>query len=360
MMKVLDRYILRAFFTNFFIALTVMIGIYVVLDLFVNLDEFTKLPSDTGWDIAKKIITFYAYNLFLYFSQLAGVVILAAACFTLARFHRANELTPVLASGTSLYRVALPIMVAAVGLNLAWLANQELVIPRIADKLARKHDDTEGRMTYGVWFRPDRDRALLSAGQFSPSRREMRNVLILKRDEQVRLTDVIQADIATWDEERQVWNLENGSMSRYGAEGGESVVRQSTPEYPSELTPKELALQQASQWTNYLSLPELGRLQQRFPQTSEFVKVKHVRLTTIPLNMLLLMLGIPFFLTRERPNILVAGGKCLAVCGACFVMMFVSQNVDVGGFSINPALPAWVPVMLFAPAAVLLMDGIRT
>lgn len=359
-MKVLDRYILRAFFTNFLIALLVMVGLYVILDLFVNLDEFSKLPTDTTADIASKIIRYYAYNLFLYFSQLAGVVILASACFTLARFHRANEFTPVLASGVSLYRVALPIMIAAIGLNFLWLANQEFVIPRIADKLARTHDDTEGRMTYGVWFRPDQENALVSAAQFSPSRKTMRNVLIMKRDEYARLTDVIEADEAIWDDERQVWNLQHGLLSRYGGEGTESMVRQTVLEYPSKLTPKELALQQAQQWINFLSINELNQLQSRFPKTAEFVKVKHVRLTTIPLNMLLLALGIPFLLTRERPNILVAGGKCLLACGACFAAMFVCQNLDVAGMPFRAELPAWLPVIGFAPVAVVLMDGIKT
>jgi len=359
-MKVLDRYILRAFFTNFFIALFVMIGMYVVLDLFVNLDEFSKLPTDSAADIASKIVRYYAYNLFLYFSQLAGVVILASACFTLARFHRANEFTPVLASGVSLYRVAAPIMIAAICLNFLWLANQELVIPRIADKLARTHDDTEGRQTYGVWFRPDRERGLVSAAQFSPSRKTMRTVLIMKRDEYARLTDVIEADSAIWDEERQVWNLEHGLLSRYGGESADSMVRQTVLEYASALTPKELALQQARQWTRHLSLSELSALQDRFPQTAEFVRVKHVRMTTIPLNILMLALGIPFLLTRERPNILVAGGKCLLACGACFVLMFVCQNVDVAGLPVKPELPAWIPVIAFAPVAVVLMDGIKT
>src|SRR5215470_5012613 len=115
-MKLLDRYILRAFFTNYFIALGVMIGIYVVLDLFVNLDEFTK-NSVSFAVVLRNIINYYGWDLFLYFSQLSGVIVLVAACFTLGRFLRTNELTAVLASGTSLYRVAAPILLAGLGLN---------------------------------------------------------------------------------------------------------------------------------------------------------------------------------------------------------------------------------------------------
>ncbi len=41
MLRTLDRYVLRTFFSNYVLSLFVLISLYVVLDLFVNLDEFT-------------------------------------------------------------------------------------------------------------------------------------------------------------------------------------------------------------------------------------------------------------------------------------------------------------------------------
>src|SRR5262245_23784407 len=128
MFKTLDRYILWAFITNYLIAMGVMIGLYVVLDLFVNLDEFTSVKSATTIETIKKIIDFYGYNLLVYFAQLAGSITLVAACFTFGRLQRTNELTAILASGTSLYRVATPVIAAALLLNGLWFVNQELLI----------------------------------------------------------------------------------------------------------------------------------------------------------------------------------------------------------------------------------------
>lgn len=364
MIRILDRYILRALFTNYCIAMFVMLGMYTILDLFVNLDEFTKVPNEPLARTIGKIVSFYGHNLFLYFSQLSGAVILAAACFTLGRFHRTNEFTAVLASGTSMYRIATPILLAALAMNGLWFLNQEVVIPHIADKLARRHDDIEGRKTFGVWFRPDRNNALLSATHFSPRSGRMRGVIIIGRDRQSRMTDVIDADEARWDEDRQVWVLEKGFRrklaSQRGTSGIDNLRRTPLRTYPSDLSPKELALQQASQWTSFISLPHLSRLQQRFPNVSEFVRVKHTRLTTVIINMILLGLGIPFLLNRERPPVLVAGGKCLLVCGTCFALTFLCQTVEWTGLDLNPALPAWIPVVLFAPVAVTLLDGIKT
>ncbi len=365
MLKILDRYILRAFFTNYLIAIGVMIGLYVILDLFVNIDEFTKAETSSMWQTIARIADFYGYNLFLYFAQLAGVIILVAGCFTLGRFHRTNELTAVLASGTSLYRVAAPIILAALGMNALWFFDQEVIIPRIAQKLARKHADIEGRLSFAIWFQPDpRHNALLSASMFSPRTQEMRGVIIMKRDAQNRMTDVVRADRARWDPERNLWHLDNSSIIRFGsdpsADAGD-LSRDTVMEYPSDLTPKELSLLQATMWTSFVSLPELDRLHQRFAATgtTEFIKVKHRRLTTILVNMILLCLGVPFFLNRERPSVLVAGGRCLALCGACYVITFICQNVDVTGLT-YPALPAWLPVLIFGPLAVVQMDSIKT
>jgi lipopolysaccharide export system permease protein len=364
MFNTLDRYILRGFLTNYLIALGVLIGLYVVLDLFVNLDEFTEVKSQTVWQTLAKIIDFYGYNLFLYFAQLAGVIILLAACFTLGRFYRTNELTAVMASGTSLYRVAAPVLLAGLAMNVMWFVDQEVVIPSIAGKLSRKHADIEGRQSFAVWFQPDRNNTLLSASMFSPLTKEMRGVIIMKRDGKDQMGEVLRADRARWDDERQFWHLENGYRMKLGgnvAEGGmEDLGRETVSEYWSDLTPKELGLLQASLWTSFLSLPELNKLQQRFEGAgaNEFIKVKHRRLTTILMNMVLLCLGIPFFLNRERPSVLIAGSKCLLACGVCYVATFICQNVELT--RLGPALPAWLPVLIFGPLAVVMLDGIKT
>jgi lipopolysaccharide export system permease protein len=369
MPKILDRYILRAFFTNYLIALAVMIGLYVVLDLFVNLDEFTDLEAPTKFHLLVRIVDFYGHNLFLYFAQLAGVIILVAACFTLGRFHRTNELTAVLASGVSLYRIATPIVVAAIGMNVLWVVDQEVVIPNIAQKLPRKHGDIEGRGAFAIWFQPDRDNSQLSALLFSPLTEEMRGVVILKRDENHRMREVIRADRARWDAERNLWHLEKGSRMNFEArdafETAGDLGQLEVTEYASDLTPKELGLLQATQWTSFVSLPALDKLQQRFAEsgTTEFLKVKHKRMTTPFINMILLCLGIPFFLNRERPSVILVGGQCLLLCGLCYVATFIFQGTDfssLGGGAALAALPAWLPVLIFGPLAVVMMDGIKT
>ena len=367
-MKTLDRYILRSFFVNYFFAMTILIGLYIILDLFVNLDEFTQMRTTGISQTISRIADYYGHNLFMYFSQLAGVISVVAACFTLGRLHMSNELTAIMSSGASLYRVATPLLLAGLAMNFLWFVDQEVVIPSFAQKLARKHGDLESSKTFSVNFLPDRrnGNAMLSAAKFNPAAMEMRGVVILIRDENNRMTEVIQADQARWDPERSEWHFENGFATTLAVgETGENTTglgHRPVVEYKSSLTPREMALQQSAQWTQFLSLAELNRLQSYFSAAGvgEFVRMKHARLTTVFMNMTLLCIGIPFFLNRERPSIIVLGGKCLLACGLCYAATFLCNTVEITALNIDPALPPWLPFVIFAPIAVVLLDGIRT
>ncbi len=163
MLRTLDRYLLRSFLTSYVLALFVLVSLYVVLDLFLNLDEFTEAGKPV-LEAVRNIVSYYGYNIPLYFSQLSGVIVLFAACITLWRMQRQNEMVAVLASGTSLYRLAMPLVLAGFVMNALLVLDQEVLIPRVAPMLARARDDVEGVRPYEVWFVRDGDRRISARG----------------------------------------------------------------------------------------------------------------------------------------------------------------------------------------------------
>ena len=74
-MKTLDRYMVRGLIVNYAIALGAMMSLYVVIDMFFNMDEFTETETSAF----RNSISFYGNRVFLYFSQLSGVITLFAA-----------------------------------------------------------------------------------------------------------------------------------------------------------------------------------------------------------------------------------------------------------------------------------------
>jgi len=370
-MNTLDRYILRALATNYLIALGVMMSLYVVLDLFFNIDEFTESDGSTA-QVLGDVISYYGPNLFRYFGQLSGSITLFACLITISRFRRTNELTAMLASGISLFRVAAPVIGFGLMTSLLWVVDIELAVPSVAPQLARKHDDVRLDTIEGVYFIEDGENDLLLAGEFMVDQGVLKHLLVMERDDQGTVQSVIKADSARWEAIEGhpfggKWVLTEGSRNSRAPSGkdafGPNDVSVSEPVryYESELNPRLIQQRQSAGWINFLSSRQLGELALRSLPPTVAVAVRqarHKRYTTPMVNMLLLLLGLPFVLNRERGNILSDAGKCMAVCGTCFVFTFMCQSA----WSSNSvsALPAWLPVIVFAPLAGMLIDRIRT
>lgn len=367
MLTILDRYILRSLLVNYLIGLGVMLSLYVVLDLFVNMDEFTE-QNYSALTVLGNMVDYYIPNLFLYFSQLSGVITLFACGAVLVRMRKLNELTAILASGVSLYRVARPVMIFGVAVTGLLVLDTEWLIPSVAHKLSRDHDDADGKRAYEVLFLKDRGGALLSAGRFLPTTRDLQRMLVLVRDDNGAIVQTWEADQATWEPptlERPQgrWKLERGKLtartSSPGGFGPRDEQRVSYPAfYESDLGPEAIQLRQAQGWMKYLSLRRLKELEA--DQTADLFAVKqtrHARIAAPIVSLLLLLLGVPFFLDRSPASVLGDAGQCVLVCGLCYVVTFIAQNIHTADAS---ALPTWIPIFIFGTLAMVLLDRVRT
>ena len=144
-MKLIDRYVITTFLKNYLISFLVLVGMYVVLDMIFNIDELAEIKqSSSGLGALLGFLTyigdFYFYQIFLYFVHLSGMIAVVAASFTLIRMIRFNELSALLSAGVPLLRVAMPIIIAALLLNVLLWVDQEMIIPQLIHKLVRKHD----------------------------------------------------------------------------------------------------------------------------------------------------------------------------------------------------------------------------
>ncbi|MHC4445759.1 MAG: LptF/LptG family permease [Planctomycetota bacterium] len=370
MIRTLDRYLLRSFFINYVLSLFVLISLYVVLDLFVNFDEFTEAGKSV-FLVLQDICDYYFYNLPLYFSQLSGIITLFAACATLARMQKQNELTAVLSSGTSMYRLAAPIVLAGLLMNGLLILDHEVILPKVGPKLVRERDDVQGARVYNVWCVREGEGRVMSALKFSPQKEMIRCLIVIEYStdpaDRGQMRNLVAADIAQWDPANRGWELISRGRrsgvkldSRGGLSGDSSIITKSLKFYPSELAPEQLLLRQQAQWIQFLSLRQLDQLRhQGGVDLDRIASVKHCRFTTPINNMILLLLGISFFMSRLPEGVLAQGAKAVATCSICFVVSFAGQYL-IGSGDFSPALPTWLPIFLFGPLAVVLLDNVKT
>jgi len=148
--------------------------------------------------------------------------------------------------------------------------------------------------------------------------------------------------------------------SRGGLSGDNSLVRKPVKFYKCELNPEELLLRQQAQWVQFLSTPQLNRLKhQTGVDPVQIARVKHGRFAFSIVNIILLLLGMSFFLHRLPEGVLTQGAQALATCSIIFIVTFVGQNL-VNSPNVDPALPAWLPIFIFLPLAVVLLDKVKT
>lgn len=364
----IDRYVLRMLLVQYAIALGVMVSLNVTLDMFVNMDEFTERHEPLTTVLAN-MFSYYWPNVFLYFTQLSGVITLFACMAVIARMRRQNELTAILASGVSLYRVARPIIGFGLLTTTLLVVDTELVIPSVAHLLARDHDDVGSVDMREVLFLEDRDGALLSARNFDPKTKHLHRLLLLRRDSEGTVIQCVEADGAVWEPPDALrhtgrWRLERGRSISRGIVSGQTLGPRSAviEEFPlyfeSDLNPEAIQLRQSEGWLRHLSLAQLSELEKAgMADPAAVTRARHTRTSAPIMAMLLLLLGLPFFLDRSPANILGDAGGCIILCGLCYVCGFVAQSVRTETAS---AWIAWLPIFVFATIAVVLIDRIRT
>lgn len=381
-MKILDRYILTSFLKNWLISFMVLVGMYMVLDMVFNFDELVAMkPDATGAATASSTLLsvlynvgdFYFFQSFLFFNHLSGIIPVVAAAFTLMRLSRFNELTAVMAAGVPLLRMAMPIILAGVVLNALVIINQELVIPALSHKLSREREHVGGGTGEHFPIRAMQDdrNSLLFAARYTPPGEhgpaELLYLDILEHDDKDHVTAIVTADRAEYDPGERVWTLTGGK--RVTGLRADEAPAPPTPvrTWKTNIDPEEIKLFKKSDYVDLLSTDRINQLLAR-PKSygvANLLRVKHARFTQPLMNVILLLMAVPCVLTREPGHLKAAATKCLILTGIGMGSIFIAQQIAANPPDLRlaaqwPALMAWVPIFLFGPLAVFLLDRVKT
>jgi len=368
-MKILDKYVVKNFLIGYAIAFCVLIGLRVVIDLFVNLDEFTEHPELNTMAVMKNILVFYGLNCTLYFREFAGMITVVAASFSFGKMVRSNELVAVMASGVSLKRVIAPIILLALLLTGILVIDQELVIPPLADKLVRAHDDIPGQESYDVWFINDGNGSLICSQKFDVGTSTLYKPTIITRRKIANsyiweVTGRIDADRAVHNSRANRWNLINGQFIEKGSLKGAQPIAY----YPSDITPKDIPIRLKSEHKTLLSWRQLAALvkqaeQGKIKDARQLYSQKHFRITEPIINLVMLMVCLPILVCRDPKAMKSAVMVSFCFVGACFTATFICKmlapEIDVRSFY-QIGFYAWLPIIIFFPIAFVELDSMKT
>jgi lipopolysaccharide export LptBFGC system permease protein LptF len=414
-MTILDRYIARQFLFNTVALVLLLFAFVVTIDVALNLDRFVSTAERVtqGHDpspVRLSLVTVFLIadlwwpRLLQLFNFLIGLVLAGAMGFTVTQLVRHREMVAVLASGVSLHRVARPVMLVAVGATLVQALNQELVIPRLAERglLMREVRDAARHEISPFEVRLLRDARgnRYYASTFDKAAGTLQGLHVWLADDQGRLVERVSAPIARWTgpasgadgatarpagaEGAGAWVLEGARRQPLrlappgapspspltppassaggvaaGGGGGERL-----PDFPlrTDMDPTSLLIKRYASFSQSLSWSQISqmlRVADLDPaMRQQLERVRWGRLSLMISNLLALLITMPFFLTREPKNMVLQSLKCAPVGIVTMMGAVIVTAWSVPG--LPAAFGAFLPVMVLVPIAIAVLSAMKT
>jgi lipopolysaccharide export system permease protein len=377
-MPILHRYLLRQFWRVFFICFFSLMGLFIVGDVFQNLEQFSR-SGDKHGSILPVLFRHYAYSSLSFFDTTSAIVAVIAAMFTLANFQRFNELTAVLAAGIPKWKVVKPLVVAAGFVALMAAFNREFVMPACRDQLSRDTHDLWGERAKDVSPRQDEATEVLIRGRQAIAKRkqihEASFLLPAAWDAPFKELRAADAFYRPASEGHPSGYLLKGMIQPKTLDKSPSLPRQGSPvvltprDHSDWLAPdecfvvSEITFDQLAgneHWVQLSSTLDLIRARRNasLGAGANVSVAIHARFVQPLLDLTLLFLGLPLILRRGNRNLFVAAGVSVAVVAGFLMIVSAAQYLG-SSYLIPPDLAAWCPLLVFAPIAMAVSEPLR-
>ena len=356
---ILQRYLLRHFFSSFFGCLLAFVTLFIVFDFFERLKTFIKEGSTV-----LQALTYIFLKVPLVVHLMTPVAVLVATLLAVGRLSQLSEITAMRASGASVSWLITPLVCAGFSISLFQFVAGETLVPWATEAVEQLyHIDIKKKVEKGglsrqnFWFR--KDNSFFSMDEYDSSTAQLKGITRLDFDQQFRLRKRVDSDSAEWISSRVGWTSKNVAEV-YFPDGNKVqldtfkilplVINENPADfYNMQRAPEEMTSRQLRAYIEKLR--------------SEGVPVKKylVELTakfSFPLvNTIAVMLAFPFALQSARSGKLTRG--FITGIGVGFAYHFVHAVCSsMGGAELIPvSAAAWGANIIFASIGVYLVAG---
>jgi lipopolysaccharide export system permease protein len=364
MLTLIDRQMILGYFKSYCVCLISLLSLYVVVDLFTNLDDFAHGGGGLQGTVSR-IYAYYSVQMTLIFDRLCEAIVLLAAMFTVAWMQRNNEQVPLLSAGVSTQRIVLPVLVCAFFMLGLTVLNQEFLIPRVAHRLTFQRDDPGGQKEVNVRHAYETNNIHISGGRAVRKGQVVRNFECTIPESLAGNLVHITAQEAHYhrgdDRHGGRWELTGCVPAEVEPIPGILEVRD---QGRFTLTTHSIDFEGLTRDPNWFQRTSTWRLYQELlrPESTRLASVAvlfHQRLTRPLLGMVLVLLGLSVILTDQNRNVIVSSGLCLVLCGVFFAACYACKMAGDYEY-VKPALAAWFPVMFFGPLSLVMFDAVHT
>jgi LPS export ABC transporter permease LptG/LPS export ABC transporter permease LptF len=355
---ILDEYVLKEFLGTFFLVLTTFVMLMLLFTFFELLGDIIRNHSSL------LLVGEYLLNLtpsMIY--TITPLSVLIAVLVVFGVLNRSSELTAMKASGISLYRIVLPVLVIACILATALFTFDEFYLPKANRKQEALRNIIKGRPAQTVehpgenWIfgmqRPGQPGRIFYYEFFDANRDSFGNISVFEFNPgSFSISRRIFASSAHWEPSLNQWVFENGWERTFNGDEISSyrpfvVSAFSEIREPPDYFKREEKLADEMSF-NELSAYIHGLRQSGFDTMR--LRVQLNRKLAYPLiTLVMAVLAVPFALSMGRRGSLAGIAVAIGVAIAYFVVSGTFEAM--GDVNMLPAvLAAWSPDVVFALA----------
>ena len=342
------------------VGLTVAAALFIVIDLMQTLDRYLRLKPPLAY-----IFAHFLYRLPAALHEFLPVVMLVATIFLFLTLSRYHELTALKAAGVSLYRVSAPILGLGLAVAIGAGLFQELVLPSLNERgdemdrvkirgQAPRHLQSRQRL----WVR-SADSRFYRVELLNPGTNDLYGVTILEIDHEFRLVGRLDARRAHWT--ATGLELNDGAYREFDADSKVQTV-------PFGLTALDLKeemddfirIQKPVNTMSFLELRDYtAQLEAAGFEIRKYLVELYSKLSFPLVNLVMVLVAIPFALQAPRGGRLVGIGLAIAIMAGYLVVHYVALAFARADL-LPPLIAAWTANVIFTGLGVSLLLRART
>lgn len=354
----LIKYLLGNFFRVFFISLFFFVLIFCLTDLLLNIWNYISKgvsPVQIG-----KILLLYVPKTIWYSVPIA---VLFATVYVLSNMYANNELLAVFASGVSLLRFTLPLLAISVIMSFGlFYFEDHMVAGTYAQKVSLQEKVLKKSQSLNkerILVISNNGKVIYKADYYDDELKRLFSLLILFRDQERHVDEIVYCDSALWTEDR--WVLNNEIC--YLLKDGSYELGQLTSEKQDMLMESPSTFQNNSQSVEELDVENSRLYIQHLEKAglpsgeARSLYYKKYAFPCIVFIVVFLAIGLS---GKTRKNVLLVS-LALSICAVVlfYVMQMVTMLMAKFG-TIPPLFGAWFPVVFFIFLSILLLRYART
>jgi LPS export ABC transporter permease LptG/LPS export ABC transporter permease LptF len=365
---ILDEYVLREFLLTFAMVLITFVMLMLVFTFFELLSDIIRNKTP--------LVTVGAYLINLTPSMIYLITPLSVLIGVLVVFgvmNRNSELIAMKATGISLYRITVPVLVIAAMLALTLFAFDELYLPQANRRQEALRNVIKGKPAATVehpgrnWMfgeqRPGQPSIIFYYQYFDPDINTFGNITVFEFDPGTfTLTKRIFATAAEWQPNLNAWVFEDGWERTFRGPEVASYRTFAVSTFPEMIEAPSYFTREVRP-SSEMSFGELARYihslrESGFNTVPLRVQLNH-KLAYPLITLVMGVLAIPFALSMGRRGSLSGIAVAIGVAIAYYVVSGFFENM--GNVSWLPAfLAAWSPDLLFGLAGAWLLLRTQT